>query len=195
MLLGNTRRGRKVSGMTSKKDFTADEWKILSDAPLFVGGAVAAAAPSGLVGTVKESMALINSMTSAAQHHPNNQLIQEVVPKGVSREQLDTWSSTARGLIQQSEAARVEQQGIEMCQRCAMILQHKGDPQETDEYKRWLLEVGENVARAANEGGNMFNMGGVKFSPQEAQILSVMSSALGVTYIPTPPNPENYLRP
>ena len=83
--------------MTSKKDFTAEEWKVLSDSPLFVGGAVAAAAPSDVVGAIKEGMTIINSMTSTAQRHPNNQLIQEVVPRAVSRERVDVWLNAARG--------------------------------------------------------------------------------------------------
>jgi hypothetical protein len=177
--------------MTSKMDFTADEWKVLSDAPLAVGGAVAAVAPSGIIGTIKEGLAIVNCMTSAAQRHPHNQLIQEVVPKGVSREQIDLWTNIVRTMMQQSETARVTTAGIETCQKVATILQNKADPQEADEFKRWLLEIGENVANAAREGSNVE----ASISPPEVEILSMMSSALGVTHIPGPPGSESYLYP
>jgi hypothetical protein len=81
--------------------------------------------------------------------------------------------------------------GVMTCQKVAMILQSKADPQEADEFKRWLLEVGEDVAKAAKEGANI----GTNISPQEAQILSLMASALGVTHIPGPSSPESYLYP
>jgi hypothetical protein len=177
--------------MTSKADFTADEWKVLSDAPLSVGGAVAAATPSGLVETIKEGMAIINGMKSTAQRHPNNQLIQEVVPQAVGRERVDVWVNTARGLLRQSETARVTTAGVETCQKVAMILGSKGDPQETDEFKRWLLEIGGEAAQAAKESNNVSG----NVSPEEAQILSTMASTLGVTHIPNFSNPQNYQNP
>lgn len=177
--------------MTSKSNYTADEWKVLSDAPLVVGGAVAVAAPSGVVGTIKEGMAIINSMTHAAQHHPNNRLIQEVVPKGVSREQIDLWVNVVRTMMQQSKPERMKAAAIETSQKVAMILYSKADPQEADEFKRWLLEMGENVASAANEGRNV----GVNVSPQEAELLSQIASALGVMHIPGSSSPGSYQYP
>jgi hypothetical protein len=177
--------------MTSKMNFTVDEWKILADAPLAVGTAVATAVPSGMVGTVKEGMTLVNQMTNAAKRHPHNQLIQEVVPKGVSRERIDEWANIASTMMQQSEAARAAAAGVEMCQKVAMILQNKADPQEADEFKRWLLEIGEDVAKAAREG----RKGESSISPQEAEMLNTMSSALGLTHIPSPPSHEGYLYP
>lgn len=175
--------------MTSKINYTPDEWKVLSDAPLAVGGAVAAASPGGIAGAVKEGAALVDAMKRATQHHPHNQLIQEVAPKGMSREQIDMRTKVARAMMQQT--ALLMDDGVLTCQKVAMILQSKADPQEADEFKRWLLEVGEDVANAAREESNMRT----NITPQETQILSTMSSALGVTYIPLSPDPESYMQP
>ncbi|TMC16040.1 MAG: hypothetical protein E6J34_20565 [Chloroflexi bacterium] len=177
--------------MTAKINFTADEWKVLADAPLVVGGAIAAASPGDIVGAVKEGIAIINAMMSAAQRHPNSQLIREVVPKGVSREQIDLWVKFVRTMMQQSEPARLRAVCVETCQKVAMILHSKADPQEADEFKRWLLEIGEGVANAANEARNV----GVNVSPQEAELLSTIASALGVTHIPSPPSAQSYHYP
>jgi hypothetical protein len=177
--------------MTSRINYTPDEWKVISDAPLAVGGAVAAAAPGGIIESVKEGIALINCMMRAAKRHPNNQLIQEVVPKGMSREQIDMWTQVARTMMQQSQTAPLMDAGVVTAQKVAMILQSKADPQEADEFKRWLLEVGEDVANAAKEGGSV----GTSVTPQEAQILSLVSSALGVMYIPSPSESQSYMQP
>jgi hypothetical protein len=177
--------------MTSKMDFTPDEWKVLTDAPLTVGAAVAAAAPNGFIGTLKEGMAIVKSMMSAAQDHPNNQLIREVVPKGVSRDQIESWGKIAYSMLQNSQSGRVTAAGVEICQKVAPILESKAAPQEADEFKRWLLEIGENVANATPEAGRT----GTNMSPQETQILREMSAALNITYIPRPPSPQSYQQP
>jgi hypothetical protein len=43
--------------MAGKTDFTAEEWKTLLESVMMAGIAVTAADPSGLWGTLKESMA------------------------------------------------------------------------------------------------------------------------------------------
>lgn len=166
--------------MTSQSNFTTEEWNLLCKAPLSVGGAVAAAAPSGVVGTIKEGMAIINSVLNAAQQHTGNQLIQDVVPKGVNREQIDSWANTARGMLQQSSASTTKTMGLDMCRQVSNLLQTKGTPQEAEEYKRWLLEIGKQVAESANEGANIMNVGGVAVSPAEKQTLNEIASALGM---------------
>lgn len=165
----------KVSSMTSRSNFTQEEWKLICHAPLSVGGAVAAASPGGLGDTIKESLAIVNSMRQAAERHPDSQLIQEIMPKGVGREQLETWANTARSLLQPSEAARTRTQSVEECRQVANVLQNKGTPQEAQSFKLWLLEVGRDVANAAMERGNTNAI-----SNQEAQVLRDVASALGV---------------
>lgn len=166
--------------MTSKKDYSNEEWNVLDNAALNVGGAVAAAAPSGMVGTVKEGIAIVNSMLNAARNHPDNQLIQAVVPAGINQGKIDSWTRTARGMLQQTEAERLKVMGEEVCQRVATMLDMKGNFQEAEEFKQWLLEVGQNVARSANEGGNFMNAGGVAVSNEETKLLSKLASNLRV---------------
>jgi len=175
--------------MTSKINYLPDEWKVLTDAPLAVGGAIAASAPSGVLATFKEGIALVDSMMRAAHRHPHNQLIQEVAPKGMSREQIEMWTNVARTMMQQP--ASLMDTGVITCQKVAMILQSKADPQEADEFKRWLLEVGEDVANAVREDSKA----ATNIAPQEAQMLSTLSSALGVMYIPRPSGPGIYMQP
>jgi len=168
---------RKVLIMTSQSNYTTEEWNLICKAPLSVGGAIAAASASGVVGTLKEGMAITNGMRNAAQHHLSNQLIQEVVPKGISREQIDSWANTARGMLNQSSAASTKKMGIETCRQVSNLLRTKSDPREAEEYKRWLLEIGKQVAESANEAANV---GGVAVSQEEAQTLNEIASALGM---------------
>ncbi|MBE3561683.1 MAG: hypothetical protein IMW89_21050 [Ktedonobacteraceae bacterium] len=170
--------------MTTRPQFTADEWKTLTEAPVYVGSAVAAAAPSGLIGTIKEGISVVNSMLNTAKQYPDNTLIQEVAPKGVGREQIESWANMARGLMQQSEAERLKTMGVEACRKVTAVLQTKGTPQESEGYKRWLLQIGQGVASAAKEESQVPNTGGGAVSLQEAQLLREMASMLGVPSAP-----------
>ncbi|WP_149401899.1 hypothetical protein [Dictyobacter arantiisoli] len=162
--------------MTSHADYTSEEWNILCTTPLKVGGAVAASAPSGVVGNVKETLAITNSMVNEAHRYTSNQLINEIVPKGINREQVNTLAGMASNLFQQADIART--QALDACRQACQILKMKSTTQEADEYKQWLLMIGKNVASAANEGANLLNVGGINVSPEEVRILDEMASAL-----------------
>jgi hypothetical protein len=161
--------------MTTRVNYTSEEWKMLCTAPLSVGGTVAAASRSGLVGTFKEGLAIVNGMLNAAHRHPGSQLIQDVAPMGIDRGQIDALTNTARGMLRQSQAN--DTQTVEICRQVANLLQVKTTPTEADEYKRWLIEIGQEVAKAANEGANT----GVAISKEEDQTLQRVAGALGVS--------------
>ncbi|GHO58877.1 hypothetical protein [Ktedonobacter robiniae] len=163
--------------MTSRSDFTAEEWKLICHAPLSVGGAVAAASPSGLVGSIKEGTTIVNSMRQAADRHRDSQLVQDIMPKGIGRDQIESWTNTARSALSQSNAQRLRDQSIEECRQVSSILQTKGTPQEAQSFKLWLLEVGQDVANAATEKGNI---AGQNISPQETQVLHDVANALNI---------------
>ncbi|MFP5405862.1 MAG: hypothetical protein ACLGHY_05820, partial [Gammaproteobacteria bacterium] len=50
--------------MTTRTDFTADEWRLLLEGALMAGIAVTAAEPSGIWGTLKEGMATAKALNS-----------------------------------------------------------------------------------------------------------------------------------
>lgn len=169
--------------MTTQAQFTNDEWKILSDAPVQIGSAVAAASPSGLVGSAKEGMFIVNNMSNAARHYPGNRLIQTVAPQGINSTQAMGWAHIARGMLMGSEASMVRSEGVEICRRVDHILEQKANPQEASEFKRWLMEIGEGVAQASSEGGGGFmgtgaGGGASAISTEEGQTLRDMAIAL-----------------
>ncbi len=53
--------------MSSKTDYSADEWKICLKAPLMAGLAVVAASPSGPLGVLREMFAVGAPRTLAAR--------------------------------------------------------------------------------------------------------------------------------
>jgi hypothetical protein len=59
----------------------------------------------------------------------------------------------------------------------AGILEQKIPPPQAEEFKEWLLAIGEEVANAATEGGLM-TVGGDKDGNAELTVLHAMRDAL-----------------
>jgi hypothetical protein len=57
-------------------------------------------------------------------------------------------------------------------------LNRKVKPEETDEFKKWLLTIGQRVAEASNEGG-IFGFGCERVSEAEKNVLRQIACALG----------------
>jgi hypothetical protein len=88
----------------------------------------------------------------------------------------------AQTIMQGKDTERVKHDGLETCREVSHVLAMKSSPQEADDYKEWLLQIGEDVARAANEGANFLNKGGVQVSGEEQRMLTQMASELGVMH-------------
>ena len=57
------------------------------------------------------------------------------------------------------------------------LLRRKVTPAEADEFKQWLMTIGQRVAEAANEGG-IFGIGGERVSEEEKNALRQIAFAL-----------------
>src|SRR6266511_1777160 len=64
--------------MTTKADFTDEEWARLERAPLVAGMAITLADPGGPIEVVKESMAAIKTVLEAAQAGGHGELVDAV---------------------------------------------------------------------------------------------------------------------
>jgi hypothetical protein len=59
------------------------------------------------------------------------------------------------------------------------IVSRKAKADEADEFKKWLLAVGQRVAEASNEGG-IFGIGGERVSDAEKNVLRQIAFVLGL---------------
>src|SRR5947209_5668805 len=69
--------------MTTKADFTEEEWARLERAPIVAGLAISLADPGGPIEAVKESMAALKTVTDAAQSSDHGELV-DAVAKSVA---------------------------------------------------------------------------------------------------------------
>ena len=164
--------------MSTKADYTPDQWQTLLDVPPLVGTAVMVAGRSGL-GSIKEAMAVASGVLDAKHGYESNELIQALLNariKDKERSQLETFSDNPyRG----RPPEEIKEMAVEKCREVAALLQEKSTPSEAAELKAWALAVGEKVANAAKEGG-FLGIGGERVSAEEADVLAAVSSALGL---------------
>ena len=129
--------------MTSKQDFTDQEWTRIRRSPLVAGVAISLADPGGPIEVAKESMASLRSATL-----PPSQ-----------EELLAAVALDVQALAQQRQnplgdfRPRSGQQVLEELRGVNELVTAKATPQEAEAFRRWLVAAAQAAADAAEEGG------------------------------------------
>jgi hypothetical protein len=161
--------------MTDKSNFTPDEWKLIMQSPMMAGLAVSAAEPSGLWGTLKESLAAGGALAKATTDSNANALVRAVATGFTSAD-----GTAARDGIKEKLAggkpADIKVKSIETLRQVSTLIDTKA-PSDAAAFKAWLRQISEHTAEAAAEGG-ILGFGGVQVSDAERATLAEVSSAL-----------------
>ena len=148
--------------MTTKTDFTDEEWARVLRAPFVAGMAISLADPGGPIEMSKETM---TTMKSATNPPTREQLLTEIA--------LDIQSMTQQrqnpisGYKPQAELGSVSE-----------IVSSKATAEEAAAFKQWLLATAQAAADAAKEGGFM-GFGAVQVSEGEQKMLDQLRAAIG----------------
>ncbi len=158
--------------MTTKSDFSEEEWVRVRRAPLVAGMAISLADPGGPIETARESMATIKSTTNPPSRE---QMLAEIA--------LDIQSMTQQKQnplkgFKPSEGMQAGPFVLDELRAVMQIVSSKATSEETGAFSRWLLSVAQAAADAAKEGGFM-GFGAVQVSQGEKDMLDQVRSALG----------------
>jgi hypothetical protein len=157
--------------MSTKADFSKEEWDVLVKSPAMAALAVMAASPNGPIGAVKEMFAMGKGLWAGAEG-TTNALIGSLIAD------LKAGARPAMPPERPRDLAQAKAQAVAACREVAVLLDRKS-PAEAEGFKRWLLRSAEGVAEAAKEGG-VFGIGGVRVSEAEKTALAEVAQALGV---------------
>ncbi len=147
--------------MTTKTDFSPEEWKVVLEGPPSAGMLVVTAAHGGMW---RESIAMSKAYAEARAQHGESELVDELVS---SKPQMDhTRYHTPEELKQHS---------LTHLRDAVALLEKKATTDELEGYRRFILHLADKVAAAHKEGG-------VEVSPPEAAAIGEITAALG-----TPP--------
>ncbi|MBN1887448.1 MAG: hypothetical protein JW850_05640 [Thermoflexales bacterium] len=168
--------------MTSKADFTPEEWQLLVRAPFEVVMTVSAVGSEGLSRVYDMPIELSTGMkelVKLAQQFGENLIIQNLF---TGLEAQEAWLVCAEDQVSQERFPLSKL--LQTCQEVVDTLDQKAEPAEAQEFKRYLLMVADKVTRAAGGVGGFQGFGRKQISrvsPQEAEALKAMAAVLGVT--------------
>ncbi|MEA2443316.1 MAG: hypothetical protein QOJ12_608 [Thermoleophilales bacterium] len=163
--------------MTSKSDFSDEEWERLGRAPLVAAMAISLADPGGPIEAIKESRAAFKTLLEAATEGGYGEFVHAVARDVAERAQrrenpLGGFKPDRRDALDEI---------LEELRAVNHLLQAKATPEEAAEFEGWLRTASQRAALAAREGG-FLGMGGEQVSEREQEMLDKLGAIFG-----TPP--------
>jgi hypothetical protein len=135
--------------MTGKAAFTEDEWVRVRRAPTVAGMAISLADPGGPIELSKETMATLRGIGSPpTQDELLLAVSQDVMAMGQRREN----PMSGYKIEDPSQAGA---QVLRELREVQDLVEAKATPPEAAAFARWMLEVAQDAADAAKEGGFM----------------------------------------
>ena len=179
-------RDRGESDVAVRDEFDDAEWFLLSSTPAMIAAAMSSAAPSGVIGTVKEMTAGMRTTVQGRETHANSELIAALLEKA---ENWDAAKEKARDYRERSKA-RLEGAGVTSreqlhaqvlgdCREAARLVDERCTAADAAAYRDWSVAIAREVAEAAKEGG-FLGFGGERVSEEERAMLARIEEALGV---------------
>jgi hypothetical protein len=158
--------------MTTKADYTEEEWKALRRATTVAGFAVSLADPGGPIELSKESLA---AMRAAGAPPSDDELLVAVSQDAMAQQQQR--NNVMKELDLKAETVR--EQIVEELGNVNAILEAKATPEEAAAFRQWIIQAAQASADAAKEGGFM-GIGATRVSEGEQAMLAKLGEILGV---------------
>jgi hypothetical protein len=125
--------------VTSKSDFTAEEWQLILEAPPSAGMIVVTAQRGG---SFRETIAMAKAYVEARQQHGKSELLDAIVAAKPERDHTHLHSPE-----------ELKQHGLQILRDSVALLERKAAPEEVEEYRRFIVTLAHKVAAAHREHG------------------------------------------
>jgi len=125
--------------MTSKTDFTTEEWHLVLEAPPSAGMIVVTAQRGG---SFRETIAMAKVYAEARQEHGKSELLDDIVAAKPERDHTHYHS-----------LEELKQQGLQHLRDSVGLLKTRATPEEVEEYRRFIVTLSKKVAAAHREHG------------------------------------------
>ena len=129
--------------MTDKAAFTEEEWELVREGPP-TAGLVALSAEKG--GSFRETWALAKFYAEARKEHGESEL-------------LDALVAEKPDVKRYSSSEELESKGLGRLTEAVALLEQKATPGEVAGYRKFVMDVAEQVAKAHKEGGQEVSEG------------------------------------
>ena len=162
--------------MTTKADFTDEEWTRLKRAPFVAGLSISLADPGGPIEAVHETSAMLKSVLGASEKGDRGELVTALAGEvaGEAREH----HKNPLGGFKPAKGATAGVEILDELRGVNGIVTEKASPEDAAAVREWLLDTAQATADAAKEGGFM-GWHAVRVSEGEQRMLDSLREALG----------------
>jgi hypothetical protein len=147
--------------VTTKADFTEQEWELVLEGPTSAGMLVITAQRGG---TLRETVSMAKAYAEARQQHGQSELLDGIVS---AKPEIDH--------TRYHSPEELKEHCLAHLRDAVVLLEGKATPQELDEYKRFIVSLAEKVAHAHRENGR----GEDPVSDTEKAAIATIGEALG----------------
>jgi hypothetical protein len=157
--------------MTSRTDFTEEEWHRLGRAPLVAGLAISLADPGGPIEAVKETNAALQAVLEAARDGRHGDFVRDVATDVAERARRR--ENPMAGF--KPDRTRARDDVLDELRAVNAILAAKTTREEADAFREWLKAAAQRTALAAKEGG-FLGFNAERVSENEQQMLEQLGA-------------------
>ncbi|MGD9890734.1 MAG: hypothetical protein AB7R89_17095 [Dehalococcoidia bacterium] len=158
--------------MTTQADYTPEEWRAISEAPVSVALLIVTSDISGPIGITQELMATAKTALETGKQS-SSALLHAIVASLESKDREKAERPKVSG-----KPEEVAQAMLAAITADVAIVEQKA-PTEVEAYKAWLMAIAVQVANASKEGG-FLGFGGTRVSGGEQAALERLATTLGV---------------
>jgi hypothetical protein len=158
--------------VTTKTEFTDEEWARICRAPFVAGMAISLADPGGPIEMAKETMATLKSATNPPSRE---QLLADVAldVQAMAQQKKNPLSGFSL-----DKGAAAGAQVLDELREVKATVASKATAEETAAFGQWLLATAQAAADAAKDGGFM-GFGAQQVSQGEQAMLDQVRAAVG----------------
>jgi hypothetical protein len=162
--------------MTSKADFSEQEWTRLKRAPFVAGMAISLADPGGPIELVKETAATLKTVRDTAESGGRGELIDAVAREVVAE------ARQRKNPLQdfRAKGALAGQEILEELAEVNRFVSANATPEEAGAFRDWLQTAAQEAANAAKEGG-FLGFHAERVSEGEQRMLDKLAEVLAPT--------------
>jgi hypothetical protein len=144
--------------VTAKADFTPQEWDVVLEGPPSAGMIVITAQRGG---TIRETFSMARAYAEARQHHGQSELLDEIV---AAKPEIDR--------TRYGSPEELRDHALQHVRDAIALLEGKAEQEELADYRSFVVNLAERVARAHSEGDQ-------PVSEAEREAIEAIKGALG----------------
>ena len=161
--------------MTTKVDYSPEEWKSLLLAPFFASMLVVISDLN--MGFFKELAAMGQAVTLTATH-TKNELLRDIAAELNKKETQEVLKPEMEKFQAQKDPQVLKGSFMDVILGAADLVSGRSSEDGTA-YRKWLFYLAQQTAEGSKEGG-FLGIGAVRVSEKEKAMLAELSQALGV---------------